>query len=231
MRTKPKDRYALALCFWVMWNRWGIVFEIEPELITVVEGPTPEFRESPYLWFNSVYEGPEDAEVVMCELRTYSGQSIVDRCQDAWQEGRPVRLFGIGIDVTDMLATEDAIRESEARLGDANRKPKAVPQDQQGKAAADTEAIAELPPRLRYPYSVLLARVFPSGLGACEKCGGQMRLVACGDSPTAIKRILTHLGLATEAPKKAPARSPPELEFEFADTSPDDAQEQVSYLN
>jgi hypothetical protein len=68
------------------------VFELEPELITVVEGPTPEFRDSPYLWFNSVYEGPEDAEVVMCELRTYSGQSIVDRCQDAWREGRPVRL-------------------------------------------------------------------------------------------------------------------------------------------
>jgi PAS domain S-box-containing protein len=41
-------------------------------------------------------------------------------------EGRPVRLFGIGIDVTDMLATEDAIRESEARLGDANRMLHAV---------------------------------------------------------------------------------------------------------
>jgi len=41
-------------------------------------------------------------------------------------EGRPVRLFGIGIDVTDMLATEDAKRESEARLGDANRMLNAV---------------------------------------------------------------------------------------------------------
>lgn len=68
------------------------MFDLEPELITVVEGPTPEFRESPYLWFSSVYEGPEDAEVVMCELRTYSGESIVQRCQNAWREGRPVRL-------------------------------------------------------------------------------------------------------------------------------------------
>jgi PAS domain-containing protein len=41
-------------------------------------------------------------------------------------EGRPVRLFGIGIDVTNMLTTEDAIRESEARLGDANRMLNAV---------------------------------------------------------------------------------------------------------
>jgi PAS domain S-box-containing protein len=41
-------------------------------------------------------------------------------------EGRPVRLFGIGIDVTDMLNAEDAIRESEARIGDANRMLHAV---------------------------------------------------------------------------------------------------------
>ena len=73
-------------------NRWCSVHDPEPELITVVEGPTPEFRESPYLWFSSVYEGPEDAEIVMCELRTYGGESIVERCRAAWQEGRPVRL-------------------------------------------------------------------------------------------------------------------------------------------
>ena len=32
----------------------------------------------------------------------------------------------------------------------------------------------------------------------------------------------TQLGLETEAPKKAPARSPPELAFEFVDGSPDE---------
>jgi len=41
-------------------------------------------------------------------------------------EGRPIRLFGIGIDVTDRLAAEDAIRDSEARLSDANRMLSAV---------------------------------------------------------------------------------------------------------
>jgi len=64
----------------------------EPELITIIEGPTPEFRPSPYLWFQSVYEGPEDAEVSMCELRTFNGPSILERCRNAWDEGRPVRL-------------------------------------------------------------------------------------------------------------------------------------------
>ena len=42
--------------------------ELEPELITVVEGPTPEFRPSPYLWFQSVYEGPEDADVMLGDV-------------------------------------------------------------------------------------------------------------------------------------------------------------------
>lgn len=64
----------------------------EPELITIVEGPTPDFRPSPYLWFQSIYEGPVDSEVVMCELRTLNGQAILDRCTVAWQEGRRVRL-------------------------------------------------------------------------------------------------------------------------------------------
>lgn len=66
--------------------------ELEPELITVLEGPTPEFRPSPYMWFQSIYEGPEDADVLMCELRTLNGESIVERCLNAWQENRPVKL-------------------------------------------------------------------------------------------------------------------------------------------
>ena len=109
-------------------------------------------------------------------------------------------------------------------------KPKPVPQDKQGEGSlAALAATAELPPRLRYPYSVLLARVFPSDLGACEKCGGPMRLIACIDTPAAIQRILSHLGLPTDVPKKAPARSPPEREFEFVDAASDD--DDASYLN
>jgi hypothetical protein len=65
---------------------------MEPELITIVEGPTPEFRPSTQLWLHSVYEGPSDADVSTCELRTMNGPDIVERCRDAWREGRPVKL-------------------------------------------------------------------------------------------------------------------------------------------
>lgn len=68
------------------------MIEKEPELITIIEGPTPDFHPSPYLWFQSVLEGPEDAEVTMCELRTYNGSDIIERCRSAWKDGRVVKL-------------------------------------------------------------------------------------------------------------------------------------------
>lgn len=66
---------------------------IEPEFITIVEGPTPDFRPTPSFFFPSVMEGPNDAETFMCELRTMNGKSILDRCRRAWRQDRPVCLL------------------------------------------------------------------------------------------------------------------------------------------
>jgi hypothetical protein len=65
---------------------------IEPELITIIEGPTPEFRPTPVDWVQSVLEGPIDRLVAVCQLRTGNGEDIMDRCRNAWKDGRPVRL-------------------------------------------------------------------------------------------------------------------------------------------
>ncbi len=65
---------------------------IEPELITIIEGPTPEFRVTPQEWVQSVHEGPENHIVATCQLRTGNGEDIVARCQKAWKEMRPVKL-------------------------------------------------------------------------------------------------------------------------------------------
>lgn len=65
---------------------------IEPEYITILEGPTPDFQAAPSLWMQSVYEGPVDAAIAQCELRTMNGQDIMERCQAAWRERRPVLL-------------------------------------------------------------------------------------------------------------------------------------------
>lgn len=65
---------------------------LEPEYITILEGPTPEFEATPYMWMQSVYEGPVDGAIAQCELRTMNGTDIMERCEQAWSEGRPVRL-------------------------------------------------------------------------------------------------------------------------------------------
>jgi hypothetical protein len=65
---------------------------MEPELITIIEGPTPDFMPNPQMWVQSVLEGPEERDVAVCQLRTATGKEIIERCQRAWREGRPVVL-------------------------------------------------------------------------------------------------------------------------------------------
>ena len=39
---------------------------MEPELITIVEGPTPDFMPNPQGWVQSIYEGPQETDVALC---------------------------------------------------------------------------------------------------------------------------------------------------------------------
>ncbi len=85
---------------------------IEPELIEIIEGPTPEFEPVPQYWVQSILEGPEDQVVAMCQLRTGNGQSILERCRLAWKEGRPVRL-----DFPDELRMRQRVDVVSVKLG------------------------------------------------------------------------------------------------------------------
>ena len=64
----------------------------EAAYITIVEGPPPEFTEVDEYWTASVVEGRIQATVAMCETRTFNGQSLVDRCRRAWEQGKSARL-------------------------------------------------------------------------------------------------------------------------------------------
>lgn len=64
----------------------------EPELISIIEGPTPDFQPTPQRWLQSIHEGPQDKATALCQLRTMNGEEIMERCQQAWREGRPVKL-------------------------------------------------------------------------------------------------------------------------------------------
>ena len=58
---------------------------MEPELITIVEGPTPDFMPNPQGWVQSIYEGPQETDVALCQLRTGNGGDSMDRGQQAWK--------------------------------------------------------------------------------------------------------------------------------------------------
>lgn len=62
------------------------------EKITIIEGPTPEFREVNGLWIQGVAESPGQYDTYITELRSFEGYSLVDRCSNAWQKNESIVL-------------------------------------------------------------------------------------------------------------------------------------------
>lgn len=70
---------------------------------------------------------------------------------------------------------------------------------------ADGEAPAAST-RARMNWAQLLKRVFAIDMTTCPQCGGPLTILAAIEDPTVIIKILTHLGLPSRAPPRAPAR-------------------------
>ena len=66
--------------------------ENRAESITIVEGPTPEFRPATETWAYSLNECVDTDVVAYCQMRTLNGPRLAERCQVAWNQGRPVQL-------------------------------------------------------------------------------------------------------------------------------------------
>ena len=63
--------------------------------------------------------------------------------------------------------------------------------------------------RKRFSWAELLRRVFLIDVLICERCGGPRKLLAFITEQQVIEKILEHLGLPSEPPLRAGARSPP----------------------
>jgi hypothetical protein len=64
----------------------------EPEMISIIEGPPPEFMLAQDTWSTAVWEGQTPRAVGVCQMRTFNAQNLMDRCRRAWQTGRSVHL-------------------------------------------------------------------------------------------------------------------------------------------
>ena len=71
------------------------------------------------------------------------------------------------------------------------------------------------PPRApgRIPWAELFRRVFRIDVLQCERCGGEMKVLALVTEQAAIKKILEHLDLPSTGPPIAKARRLPEFDF------------------
>jgi hypothetical protein len=65
----------------------------------------------------------------------------------------------------------------------------------------------------RLPWALLLKRVFMTDALTCPKCHGRMKILAMITKPDAIRKILDHLGIPSEAPRRTGARPPPQAEL------------------
>ena len=64
----------------------------EPEMISIIEGPPPEFLLAQDYWASSAWEGQMPRAVGVCQMRTFNAGKLMERCRRAWSEGRPVHL-------------------------------------------------------------------------------------------------------------------------------------------
>jgi hypothetical protein len=65
----------------------------------------------------------------------------------------------------------------------------------------------------RLPWALLLKRVFLTDALTCPKCQGRMKILSAITKPDAIRKILDHLGIPSEAPRRPAARPPPQAEL------------------
>ena len=74
---------------------------------------------------------------------------------------------------------------------------------------------APAPRKYRLSWSALLARTFNLHLETCSLCGGKMKVVAAVTDPASVRRYLQGVGLPAATPTLAPARAPPQTEFDY----------------
>jgi hypothetical protein len=70
------------------------------------------------------------------------------------------------------------------------------------------------PSKYRLTWSVLLARIFQIDM-KCAHCGSKMKIVAAVTDPDSIRHYLKGTGQSAKIPTLAPARAPPQTEWDF----------------
>ncbi len=97
----------------------------------------------------------------------------------------------------------------------AKDRDKIVPAGMLKEKETNVDDETPVPKKYRLTWAALLKRVFNLNLERCDHCGGKMRVVAAVTDPSSISRYLEGTGKNSEIPELAPARAPPQTEFDY----------------
>jgi hypothetical protein len=95
----------------------------------------------------------------------------------------------------------------------SKQREKVVPATSEEELSAGTPTTTRRNSRLT--WAMLLARTFGLKLERCSLCGAEMKVVAVVTDPSSIRRYLEGTGQSAAIPEIAPARAPPQEEFEY----------------
>ena len=73
----------------------------------------------------------------------------------------------------------------------------------------------EKPRKISFGWAKLIARIYEVLPLVCPRCQGEMKIISFIEDKETIWKILTCLNEPIEPPRIAPARGPPELEFDY----------------
>ncbi len=66
--------------------------ESDPEQITIIEGPPPEFKTAADPWALSLVECDKPYYVSLCQVRSFKGEVLLERCRRAWSGDKLIYL-------------------------------------------------------------------------------------------------------------------------------------------
>ena len=156
-------------------------------------------------------------------LERLSEDKLLLRLKTPWADGTSFLILSPFEILEKLAAIVPLPRANMIRYGGifaphAKDRAKVVPRS--GKAETENPEAAdagENPPSKggRMEWARLLKRVFNVDVTVCPDCGGHMRILAFLTEPDSIRRYLDGIGLPSEPPSIAPARSPPQADFGF----------------
>jgi hypothetical protein len=88
----------------------------------------------------------------------------------------------------------------------AKLRGKIIPSPAERATEASTDHAQAQSAPARMSWARLLKRVFDIDIELCPNCGGSLKIIAAIEDPPVIVRILTHLGLPTRSPPRAPVQ-------------------------